>query len=72
MSTAVSSEKIEKRPRPAATASPTAAPVVEPVPTGEEERPLRRDHVALLFWAAGVLILLLWHVYDALLTLFAS
>ena len=65
-------EKVEKKPRPAAAASQPAAPVVTPVPAGEAERPLRRDRIALLVWVAGVLILLLWHVYDVLLALFAS
>jgi hypothetical protein len=75
MSTAVPLEpveKVEKKPRPAVAVSPPPAPVVEAVSAEAEERPLRRDYLALLIWAAGVLLLLLWHFYDVLLTLFSS
>jgi hypothetical protein len=75
MSTAVSLqkvEKVEKKLRPAVEVSPLPAPVVAPVPVAAEERPLRRDYLALLLWAAGVVILLLWHFYDVVLTLFSS
>ena len=61
-------EKIEKKPQPAAVTSP---PVVESAPVVEEGHPLRRDRVALFIWVAGALILLLWHLYDVLLTLFS-
>ena len=71
MSTALQPEKVEKKPQPAAVASAPAPQVVEAAPAAEEERPLQRDRVALLFWVAGVLILLLYHLYDALLTLFS-
>lgn len=71
MSTAVSLEKVEKKPQPAAIPSPSVPPVIEPAPAAVEERPLWRDHVALLVWVAGALILILYHFYDLLLSLFS-
>jgi len=71
MSTAMQLEKVEKKPRPAVEVSPAAPQVTQTAPAPEEERPLRRDRLALLIWVAGALILLLWHFYDILLTLFS-
>lgn len=69
MSIAVQLEKVEKKPQPAVVIPP--APQEQPAAAAEEEWPLRRDRVALLIWVAGALILLLYHVYDALVTLFS-
>ena len=71
MSTAISPEKVTReQPHPAPLPPPAEAPAdVEPAP---EERPLTRDWVALVVWVSGALLLVLYHFYDVLVSIFGT